>query len=140
MAREIIQIIRCDRCGNKIETEDEVVRMTISIGQTTYELEVDELCDNFGLWTLEDVIEKGHVQKNTKRTSKKKPAATATTELICPVCKRTDFESSQGLSMHRTRADHWTKDDPRPDSATRKKAQRDRVKDQGEVKGYLVRS
>jgi hypothetical protein len=125
MAREIIQIIRCDRCGNKIETEDEVVRMTISIGQTTYELEVDELCDNFGLWTLEDVIEKGHITTMQKRSRKKKgnsghKEAAKPDDLVCGYKDCTFIgKSPQGLGRHKTAQGHHAEE---------------------KVAGYLVRS
>lgn len=111
MAREIIQIIRCDRCGNKIDTEDEVVRMTISIGQTTYELEVDEVCDNFGLWTLEDVIEKGHITTQ-KRSRKKKGTsghkeAAKPDDLLCGYNGCTFVgKTPQGLGRHKTAQGH----------------------------------
>jgi len=132
MAREIIQVIRCDRCGNKIESEDEVIHMKISIGNTPYELEVDSVCDNFGLWTLEDVIEKGHIVSSSKRShhshSPSKPKPSNDPDLTCKKCGRSDFTSQQGLSMHKTRAEHWLPNEHRPNAADRKKSYRARQK------------
>jgi hypothetical protein len=136
VAREILVVIHCDMCGKVIENEDDVQELDVRIGSTDYKLELCEECDDYSGITLMNVIDKGHSQS----TRKQKASKGATQELICPVCKRTDFESKQGLSMHKTRAGHWTKDDPRPTAADTKKAYRERMKDSGDVKGYLVRN
>jgi hypothetical protein len=122
-------------CGKVIESEDDIQPLDVKIGNIEYKLELCEECDDYGGITLMDIVEKGH----SRSTRKQKASKGAEQNLICPVCKRTDFESQQGLSMHRTRAEHWTDDDPRPDAKARKKAYRQR-QSEGEVKGYLVRS
>jgi uncharacterized C2H2 Zn-finger protein len=101
MARELIALIRCDRCGNEIDVGDpaSLKPMTITMDNRTADVDLCADCD--------DKVQAGLAfvkWRKAKRNGQPTARTVVVGEFPCTYarCDRT-FDTQQGLSMHITR-------------------------------------
>jgi len=103
--REIIQVIRCDLCHKKVDSEEQLTEFTLSWNKGNFELEVCGNCEGrMHLQTIEKLMEIGHqvqpTPQNRSRKSKTPGPTLLHPELVCPTCGE-EKASPAGLGRHR---------------------------------------
>lgn len=124
MAREFIEVVRCDIHGGVIEDDQELQELNITINGKEYKLELCSECYSPDGITLAQVEEFGHrVEARKRRKSRAASAATPTPDgaFACgfPGCDKTS-PTLQGIGRHKHAAGHYTKAEQK--ARTQKKA------------------